>query len=60
MAWREQYPFVGEGGGGGGVLTTAGGLVFAGDAGGNIVAYDASDRQAAVALAHRQRHQSAA
>ena len=28
-------------GGGGGLLTTAGGLVFAGDAGGNIVAYDA-------------------
>ena len=29
-------------GGGGGLLTTAGGLVFAGDAGGNIVAYDAA------------------
>jgi alcohol dehydrogenase (cytochrome c) len=28
-------------GGGGGVLATAGGLVFAGDAGGNIVAHDA-------------------
>jgi alcohol dehydrogenase (cytochrome c) len=42
VAWREQYPFVGEGGGGGGLLTTAGGLVFGGDAGGNIVAYNAT------------------
>ena len=32
----------GGGGGGGGLLTTAGGLVFAGDAGGNLVAYDAT------------------
>jgi alcohol dehydrogenase (cytochrome c) len=42
VAWRERYPFVGEGGGGGGLLTTAGGLVFGGDAGGNIVAYNAT------------------
>jgi len=42
VAWREQYPFVGEGGGGGGLLTTAGGLVFGGDAGGNIVSYNAT------------------
>ena len=56
IAWREQYPAVGEGGGGGGLLTTAGGLVFAGDAGGNIVAYDATHGEAALALAHRQRH----
>jgi alcohol dehydrogenase (cytochrome c) len=43
IAWRRPYPSVGggAGGGGGGLLTTAGGLVFAGDAGGNIVAYDA-------------------
>ncbi|MGH9160775.1 MAG: acido-empty-quinoprotein group A [Vicinamibacteraceae bacterium] len=40
VAWRRPYP--GQfGGGGGGLLTTAGKLVFSGDAGGNIVAYDA-------------------
>jgi alcohol dehydrogenase (cytochrome c) len=42
IAWRERYPGVGEGGGGGGLLATAGRLVFGGDAGGNIVAYDAA------------------
>jgi alcohol dehydrogenase (cytochrome c) len=42
IAWRHEYPMAGEGGGGGGLLTTAGGLVFGGDAGGNIVAYDAA------------------
>ena len=42
------------------MLTTAGKLVFAGDASGNIVAHDAADRQAAVALAHRQRDEPAA
>ncbi len=43
VVWRRPYPGVGGGGaGGGGLLTTAGGLVFAGDAGGNIVAYDAA------------------
>jgi alcohol dehydrogenase (cytochrome c) len=42
IAWRRPYPSVsGAGGGGGGLLTTAGRLVFGGDAGGNIVAYDA-------------------
>ncbi|HEX7087062.1 MAG TPA: acido-empty-quinoprotein group A [Vicinamibacterales bacterium] len=40
IAWRRPYPG-GFGGGGGGLLATAGGLVFSGDAGGNIVAYDA-------------------
>jgi alcohol dehydrogenase (cytochrome c) len=40
VAWRR--PYVGNGGGGGGgILTTAGGLVFTGDAGDNLVAYDA-------------------
>jgi alcohol dehydrogenase (cytochrome c) len=39
IAWRHQYP--GTGSGGNGVLSTAGGLVFAGDIGGNIVGYDA-------------------
>ena len=41
IAWRRPYPGFGTGGGGG-LLTTAGRLVFAGDAGGNIVAYDAA------------------
>jgi alcohol dehydrogenase (cytochrome c) len=42
IAWRHEYPRAGEGGGGGGLLATAGGLVFGGDAGGNIVAYNAA------------------
>ena len=41
IAWRERYPMTAEGGGGGGLLATAGRLVFGGDAGGNIVAYNA-------------------
>ena len=40
IAWRRPFPGGGDGGGGG-LLTTAGKLVFAGDAGGNLVAYDA-------------------
>jgi alcohol dehydrogenase (cytochrome c) len=39
IAWR--HPYYGPGGGGG-VLTTAGGLVFTGDGGGNLVAHDAA------------------
>lgn len=39
IAWRHRYPM--GNGGGGGLLATAGKLVFAGDAGGNIVAHDA-------------------
>jgi alcohol dehydrogenase (cytochrome c) len=43
VAWRRAYPSLGNnGGGGGGLLATAGRLVFGGDAGGNIVAYDAA------------------
>jgi alcohol dehydrogenase (cytochrome c) len=42
IVWREQYPGAGEGGGGGGLLATAGRLVFGGDAGGNLVAYNAA------------------
>jgi alcohol dehydrogenase (cytochrome c) len=44
VAWRRPYPSVtpGTSGGGGGILATAGGLVFTGDAGGNLVAYHAS------------------
>ena len=34
IAWRHDYP--GSGGGGNGVLSTAGGLVFAGDIGGEL------------------------
>ena len=40
VKWRRPYPGL-FGGGGGGLLTTAGKLVFSGDAGGNFVAYDA-------------------
>ncbi len=42
IAWRHKFPGQGAGGGGG-LLTTAGGLVFGGDAGGSIVAYDAAN-----------------
>ena len=43
IAWRRPYAgATGLGGGGGGLLTTAGNLVFAGDAGGNLVAYNAT------------------
>jgi alcohol dehydrogenase (cytochrome c) len=37
--WRHVYPTLG-GAGAAGILTTAGKLLFAGDVGGNIVAYD--------------------
>ena len=40
VAWRHRYPGTG-GGGTNGLLATAGGLLFGGDMGGNIVAYDA-------------------
>ena len=43
IAWRREYPSLNGGGGAGGLLTTAGGLVFSGDAGGNFVAYDAAN-----------------
>jgi alcohol dehydrogenase (cytochrome c) len=38
--WRHRYP--NARGGGGGVLATAGGLVFAGDGAGSLVAHDAA------------------
>jgi alcohol dehydrogenase (cytochrome c) len=41
--WRVKYPSVSGGGGGAGVLTTAGKLLFAGDAAGNIVARDVAN-----------------
>jgi alcohol dehydrogenase (cytochrome c) len=43
MVWRHEWPGVAGGGGAGGVLTTAGRLVFTGDAGGNLVAFDATN-----------------
>jgi alcohol dehydrogenase (cytochrome c) len=39
VAWRHRYPGIG-GGIGSGMLTTAGKLLFAGDQGGNLIAYD--------------------
>ena len=42
-AWKHRYPGVGGGGGLPGVMTTAGHLVFAPDAHGNLVAYDAAN-----------------
>ena len=61
IVWRRPYPSAGGGfgggGGGGGLLTTAGKLVFAGDAGGNFVAYDAETGAPLVAFPHRQRQQ---
>jgi len=43
IAWRHQYPEAGAWGGtnvGHALLTTAGKLLFGGDPGGNVVAYD--------------------
>jgi alcohol dehydrogenase (cytochrome c) len=46
IAWRRPYAgATGLAGGGGGILTTAGNLVFTGDAGNNLVAYDAKTGQ---------------
>ncbi len=42
IAWRHRYPGA-RGNIGNGMLTTAGKLLFAGDAGGNLVAYDPAD-----------------
>jgi alcohol dehydrogenase (cytochrome c) len=41
VAWRYPYPGVNGAGGAGGLLTTGGGLLIGGDAGGNFVARDA-------------------
>jgi alcohol dehydrogenase (cytochrome c) len=43
VSWRHEWPGVNGGGGSGGILTTAGNLVFTGDAGGNLVAFDATN-----------------
>ena len=42
-AWRHVYPGVSGAGGSGGLLATAGQLVFGGDGGGNLVAFDATN-----------------
>jgi alcohol dehydrogenase (cytochrome c) len=41
--WRHEYPGVNGEGGSGGLLATAGKLVFGGDGGGNLVAFDATN-----------------
>ena len=47
IVWKHTFPAgAGGGGGGTGLMTTAGGLVFGGDEGGNFVAYDASTGKA--------------
>jgi alcohol dehydrogenase (cytochrome c) len=43
IAWQLKYPSLWGGGGGSGLLTTAGGLLFGDDAGGNLVARDATN-----------------
>jgi alcohol dehydrogenase (cytochrome c) len=43
VAWRHPFPSLTNAGGAGGVLATAGDLVFTGDAGGNFVAFDATN-----------------
>jgi alcohol dehydrogenase (cytochrome c) len=48
VRWQHKYPAGGAGGGGGGgggngLLTTAGKLLFGGDHGGSLVAYDPAD-----------------
>ena len=42
IAWRHKHASLGGFGAGNGVLTTAGGLVFAGDVSGNLIAYEAA------------------
>jgi alcohol dehydrogenase (cytochrome c) len=41
VVWRHQYPGVTGAGGSGGILVTAGKVLFSGDGGGNLVAFDA-------------------
>ena len=41
--WRHEFPGVNGAGGSGGLVATAGKLVFAGDGGGNLVAFDATN-----------------
>src|SRR5438309_11951274 len=50
LAWK--YRFAGACGGGSGLLTTAGGLLFANDGSGNLVAFGLRVTQPAVSLWH--------
>ncbi len=43
VAWRHAYPGVNGAGGGTGLLVTAGDVLFAGDGGSNLVAFDATN-----------------
>jgi alcohol dehydrogenase (cytochrome c) len=43
VAWQHRFPGVANYGVQSGILTTAGKLIFAGDPGGNLVAYDAAN-----------------
>jgi alcohol dehydrogenase (cytochrome c) len=52
LAWK--YPFQGSGGGATGLLTTAGGLLFANDGAGSLVAYRVQGRNPPVPLWHAQ------
>jgi alcohol dehydrogenase (cytochrome c) len=52
LAWK--YKFEGSGGGATGLLTTAGGLLFANDGAGSLVAYSATNKNAPVPLWHAQ------
>ena len=52
LAWR--YRFEGAGGGGTGLLTTAGGLLFANDGSGSLVAFGLRGRRSPVPLWHAQ------
>jgi len=52
LAWK--YRFEGAGGGGTGLLTTAGGLLFANDGSGSLVAFGLRGRRSPVPLWHAQ------
>ena len=52
LAWK--YKFEGSGGGATGLLTTAGGLLFANDGAGSLVAYSATNKNPPVPLWHAQ------
>lgn len=43
VVWKHKYPNAQPGAIGNGMLTTAGKLLFAGDVGGNLIAYDATN-----------------
>jgi alcohol dehydrogenase (cytochrome c) len=52
LAWKYHFP--GGGGGGTGLLTTAGGLLFASDGSGSVVAFGLRGRRSPVPLWHAQ------